>query len=139
MLYEFAIEPECFTSFENARYLLDQLGVHHARVVGSVQKVRKWRSAVLRACEIKGDKRTLEFLVKRLKFTNGGFVFPRKELNGTEEDWDGNLSWSENLLASHNRFSFQGLIFADDPPNTSEELISIARLSGDWKPWDVGS
>jgi len=64
MLYEFAVEPTCLDNWQTFRYLIEQFGVSHGRLISRFPK--DWIRLVIEHCSC------------------GSFTFKQKQLIGIE-------------------------------------------------------
>ena len=64
MIYEFAVDPSAVNNWQRFRYIYDQCGVEHGRLISRFP--HKWRKMVIAACVSEGVERIK--IVERLLF-----------------------------------------------------------------------
>jgi len=110
MLKEYAVEPECLNNWQTFRYLIEQFGIPHGRLVSQFPK--KWEKQVYTACSsfTFRQKKQLEDELKRLK--KNGLVRSGRE-------YDNSKKWISNALSQTDRNQPFHAIIVDslaDPP-----------------------
>jgi len=127
MLKEYAIEPACLNNWQTFRYLIEQFGIPHGRLIS--QFPRKWEKQVYAACSsfTFRQKNRLVDELKRLK--KSGLVRSGRE-------YDNSKNWVLNALSQADKnLPFHAVIidsFTDPPTGVliAEEITNTDPL---WK------
>tara|TARA_R100000027_G_scaffold67722_1_gene68182 strand:+ start:14082 stop:14984 length:903 start_codon:yes stop_codon:yes gene_type:complete len=100
MIYEYALEPEALSDWQTARYLLDQFGVPHGRLVSQFPK--SWKRCAYDACSGCSpiDKKRIEELLSK--------VGPK--LIRTGREYGSSDTWVANALRSHREHPFRAIL-----------------------------
>jgi len=106
LIHEFAIEPSALASKQNARYLLDGMGISKGRVISRFPK--KWFRLVMAACKDCADveKKYIESRLAELAKGNT----EQKVLRFARECLNPDREWIDNALGSHMSKPFRAII-----------------------------
>lgn len=91
MIHEYALDPEALSDWQTARYLLDQFGVHHGRLIS--QFPGKWKLKVYEACEGCSPINKTR-IVERLKQSDSKLIRMGR-------NFESQFPWVENAIRSH--------------------------------------
>lgn len=111
MIYEFAVDPVAMNNWQNFRYLNDNFGVEHGRLISRFPG--KWTKMVHAACNDnyhcgKISTMQLHSIVDRLKNINHKLVRFNRAYNSEKE-------WLENAEEQHSISEFRAIISINNP------------------------
>jgi hypothetical protein len=128
MIYEYAVEPACLADWENFRYLTENFGVSHGRLVSKFPS--DWAKRVIE--EINANKHSyiegqqwIEEL-KRLK---------KHALIRSSRSYDGSREWVENALYQHEKGKPFHAIIVKDSSELPQYVLEVKRLSNSIPKW----
>lgn len=129
MIHEYALDPELFSDWPTARYLLDQFGAQHGRMIS--QFPNKWKRQAYEACAGCSpiDRKRIE---ERLKNSD-------TKLIRMGRDFDGEITWIRNAERSHADRPFRLIISRSE--SASDGVVDPEELgpcTPEWTP-DEGS
>lgn len=123
MIHEYALDPEALADWPTTRYLLDQFGAQHGRLISRYPN--EWKRLVYEACDGCSplDKKRIE---ERLagsdnKLVRSGRIFDRA------------LHWIDNAKRSHNESPFRLII--SNARNASNGIVDAAEIGPDTTGW----
>jgi hypothetical protein len=128
LLYEYAIDPSCLSSWDRVKYFSEKLGFHHGRLIGSVPKKNKWRRDVYNACSGCADVDKLR-ITEKLSALNEAFVEAGR-IN------DGNEGWLDSAEREHKKNPFRAII-ADSNPKAFPEVLLAADITDETPLWNL--
>jgi hypothetical protein len=107
MLYEFALDPEVLNRWEPFRYLIDQFGIQHGRMIARFPK--HWKRLVYEACK---DCTTMELerITERLKDIDS-------KIFQSGRSYAGENPWILNAQTQHSTKPFRAIITKENPNN----------------------
>jgi hypothetical protein len=111
MIHEFAIDPVAMNNWQNFRYLNDNFGVEHGRLISRFPK--KWTKMVCNACNDNYDCGKISTIdrkriVERLKNIKHKLVRLKRRYNSEKE-------WLENAEEQHSISEFRAIISINNP------------------------
>lgn len=115
MIHEYALDPAIVTDWPSFKYIIDQCGVHHGRLISEFPK--DWPTVAIGLCQIQGTKRTA--IVDRLK----GLKYERK-LAISKRIYNDEREWINNALSQHDIKPFHAIIALHNPRNCNYVLIA---------------
>ncbi|MBV5329809.1 MAG: hypothetical protein JZU65_19635 [Chlorobium sp.] len=115
MLYEYAVEPDCMGDWQTFRYLIEQFGVSHGRLVSQFPK--DWFKSVWKSCEsFKPEQRwKAEIELKRIK---------QQASIKSGRNFDGTVSWLKNACTQHELKPFKAIIVKHAPEPSEHFLVA---------------
>jgi hypothetical protein len=115
MHHEFALDPECINDWAAFKYVVDQCGFEHGRLISRFPG--KWERVALTACKIQGVKRTtiVEKTIRRMKEK---FVVANRDYDA------GGSPWLANAMRQNEKRPFHAIIALANPKN--HEVVLIA-------------
>jgi len=125
MVYEFAVNPAAIKTWQNFRYIIDQFGVEHGRLI--TRFPRKWQKLVIRECEEKGAKRTA--IVEKLRSIDHKLASIGREYNPEKE-------WIDNALQQHSIKAFRAII-SDINKNDHPDILAADDFDEQNLKWKV--
>ncbi len=108
MLYEFAVEPGALASWQTCRYVLDQMGVSHGRMLSAFPKRKQWKELVRKACEGLPD-RDKKRIIEKLENVNTLMLPARRP-------YDPSRLWMANALEQQGIDPFHAIIARNGDP-----------------------
>jgi len=107
MLYEFAVEPACLANWQVCRYIVDQMGAAHGRMIAEFPRRKLWKRMVRDACDAADvpDRDRLR-IVEKLKSVNRKMIRARRA-------YDESLDWVPNAVLQHERDPFHAIVCRD--------------------------
>ena len=114
MHHEFALDPECVNDYAALKYVVDQCGFEHGRLISRFPG--KWEREAMKACKIQGPKRTAIFekIIRRMK----------DKLVVANRDYDAGSPWLSNATRQHETRPFHAIIALANPKNHETVLIA---------------
>lgn len=126
MFHEFALDPEVLKTWPAFRYLTDQFGMSHGRLISRFPN--KWKKAVYEACESASpiDKSRIEEGLRRID--------PKLYASGRE--YDSACQWIVNASRSHAEHPFRAIITTAERSgaNGATDHESISDNTECWLP-----
>ena len=124
MIHEFALDPLVVNDLQAFKYIVDQCGVHHGRMIS--QFPRKWKRMAINLCELQGAKRTT--ITEKLRTID-------KKLISLGREYNGDLNWLENAQRQHKNKSFRAII----SPNSHDcgGVLIPSEIGEDTAQWAV--
>lgn len=126
MIHEFAVDPEALASWQNFRFLVDQFGVHHGRLISRFPG--KWKRMVFQACEECAPIEK-ERIIERLRGIDD-------KLLAAGRDYNRAIDWLPNALDSNAETPFHAIISTPAKVNGTPHL-DVETLSGGDEKWSV--
>lgn len=104
MFHEFALDPEVLRTWTAFRYLTDQFGMCHGRLISKFPS--KWKAAAYKACAHASplEKSRIEEGLRRID----------SKLCASGRDFDATLDWIGNAARSHADQPFRAIITTSD-------------------------
>ena len=132
MIYEFAVDPVAMNNWQNFRYLNDNFGVEHGRLISRFPG--KWTRMVYDACNDnyacgKISTMQLQSIVERLKNINHKLV----RLNRL---YDSKKEWFENAEEQHSISRFRAIISTHNP-NGQSYILNASEIDATNPLWNV--
>jgi hypothetical protein len=126
MHFEFAIDPASINRWEPFRYVFDNCGYEHGRLISRFPK--KWKKMVYEACEDCGEieKKKIE---ERLVNIDGKFY-------KNSRDYDSSKDWLINAELKHGIIPFRAIISSDNPRNI-DDILLIGDLHSETHNWKI--
>jgi hypothetical protein len=134
MVYEYAVEPAALNNWQDFRYVYDQIGVEHGRLISRYPS--KWASMVMKSCEENKHLRDVDRLriVEKLKNQEKNKM---ARLNRSyDSDNDSQNTWMSNVAMQNRQRPFHAIIarsIALKIPN----LINIENVDPSHPLWQV--
>jgi len=113
MHYEYALDPECVNNWSAFKYVVDQCGFEHGRLI--VRFPGKWEREAINACKIQGVKRT--DIVEKLRRMKNKLVVANR-------DYDTGSPWLTNAARQHEVKPFHAIIALTNPKKHEKVLIA---------------
>jgi len=129
MLHEYAVEPECFDNWERFRYLSENFGVSHGRLISMFPQ--NWGKRVYEAIENNPDLWT-----DNQRVTEKLMYLKEHALIRSGRDYEPSLTWIENAIKQHQRGKpFHAVVVRDsaDHPDFVLSAASLSDTSPKWK------
>lgn len=136
MLREYAIEPEALARHPLPLMVTSAFGPNTGRYMATVQKHNKWRQRVASAIrQIREEgggnslaiEKLLMWLEKQKNTAQQTLYIERPEVQ-----FDGDLSWLENILKAHSITAYDGILTCSGEKNT-QKLVDIHEEQDWWK------
>ena len=132
MIHEFAVDPIAMNNWQNFRYLNDNFGVEHGRLISRFPG--KWTSMVYDACNDnyacgKISTMQLHSIVDRLKNINHKLV----RLNRL---YDSKKEWFENAEEQHSISRFRAIIYTHNH-NGQSYILNASEIDATNPLWNV--
>lgn len=127
MVFEYAVDPSAISNWQDFRYVVDQCGVHHGRIIAEYPA--KWKREVYRACK-KGCK---DIELKRIEeklLTIGD------RLRKTGRHYADAHDWLTNAEQTHQAEPFHAIVSYHNPRKHPQTLVA-KQLSEDTPLWKV--
>lgn len=129
MIHEYALDPEALSDWQTARYLLDQFGAQHGRLISQFPK--NWKRRVYDACVGCSpiDKKRIE---ERLASCDPKLIRTGRNFESTDP-------WITNAVRSHGERPFRLIVSRAE--NASDSIADAEELGPDTPGWtpDEGS
>jgi len=106
MIHEFAVDPAIVNDWQVFKYIVDQCGIPHGRLISSFPK--DWPKAAIHLCQIQGPKRTA--IVERLRNLN-------HKLSRSMRTYDYEREWIDNAFLQHQENPFHAIISIQNTNN----------------------
>jgi hypothetical protein len=135
MIYEYAIEPEAVVGWASnilaCRYIKDNFGIGKPRMMIEFPNKKKYRKHFRRAAASLNENDKMR-LVELFSLLTENSV----SRTGVEE-YDGNVSWIENVEKENKRHFFKAILAENNPRNIKNFLLS--DQIGEWPKdlWEV--
>jgi len=113
MIHEFALDPACLNNWPTFKYVIDQCGVHHGRLISRFP--RRWQKEAISRCIIEGVKRTA--VVEKLRNME-------HKLINSNRNYSSERDWLENAENQHEIKFFHAIISCENPRNHEKVLIA---------------
>jgi len=130
MLYEFAVEPTCLDNWQTFRYLIEQFGVSHGRLISRFPK--DWIRLVIEHCSC------------------GSFTFKQKQLIGIEmqrikrdalirsgRNYENSTNWMENAISQQNKTKPFHAIIVKKVFKPADYLLEAEDISQNEPRWAI--
>lgn len=125
MHYEFAFDPECVNDWSAFKYVVDQCGFEHGRLISHFPS--KWEKDACIACKMQGAKRTA--VVEKLRSMKSKFI-------SSNRVYDRKLSWLANATTQHKTKPFHAIIASENPLN-NETILIDRNIDPTTPQWNV--
>jgi len=130
MLYEFAVEPTCLADWSSFRYLIEQFGVSHGRLISRFPK--DWIRSVIEHCGCGAftfiQKKRLISEMERIK---------RHALIRSGRDYETTLSWQENALTQHAKSKPFHAIIVKEASSPENYLLPASDITQHDERWAI--
>lgn len=113
MISEFALDPTVVNDWPSFKYIVDQCGVHHGRLISGFPQ--KWQLVAINLCQIQGTKRTA--IVEKLRYLGHKMMDSNRTYNYQQE-------WIVNAEQQHSIKPFHAIITIQNP--MAREYVLIA-------------
>lgn len=134
MVYEYAVEPAALNNWQDFRYVYDQIGVEHGRLISRFPS--KWASMVMKSCEENQQLRDVDRLRIVEKLTNLEKNKMVRLNRPYDPDNDSNNIWMSNAAAQHRQRPFHAIL-ARTHELKIPELINIDNIDASHPLWQV--
>jgi hypothetical protein len=126
MIHEFALDPAIVNDWPTFKYIVDQCGVPHGRLISNFPK--DWNDVARKICKFENAKRLC--IVEKLK--NDKF---KSKMACSKRTYDEERKWIDNAFLQHNIKPFQAIIALENPENCKYVLIAdeIGEETPLWK------
>lgn len=134
MVYEYAVEPAALNNWQDFRYVYDQIGVEHGRLISRFPS--KWASMVMKSCEENQHLRDVDRLriVEKLKNQEKNKM---ARLNRSyDPDNDSQNTWMSNVAMQHRQRPFHAIL-ANSTDLKIPELITMDNIDPSHPLWQV--
>lgn len=129
MIHEFAVEPAAIDNWKDFRFIFDQIGVEHGRLISRFP--RKWEAMVMEAA--RDNQRTRD--IERAKIAEK----LRKSDNKTVRmcrPYDPEISWMKNVQAQQKQHPFRAVVGRQNDI-AADNFLSIDELDDTQPLWNV--
>lgn len=126
MLKEYALDPDCLKTWQSFRYLIENFGVPHGRLIAEYP--RHWLRLVYESCagfSFQHKQKMIDEL-KRIK---------RSGLCRTSRVYDGKLEWLQNAIAQQEISPFHAIIALEANPDF--KVLNADELSRTVPLWAI--
>lgn len=113
MHHEYALDPECVNDWSAFKYVVDQCGFEHGRLISRFPG--RWERSANTVCKMQGAKRTA--VIEKLRNM-------KNKLVSANRDYDKGLSWLANATKQHETRPFHAIIASANPQNREKILIA---------------
>jgi hypothetical protein len=127
MLHEFAVDPWALASWQDFRYVVDQCGVEHGRLIAEFPE--KWKQDVYHACRGVCNDVQLTKVVEKLSQIKG-------KLSKLHRAFDNNVTWLLNAETAHLSRPFHAIL-ASENPRSKREVLLVEGLTDDTPLWRI--
>ena len=117
MIYEFALDPVSINNWQACRYVIEQCGVEHGRIISRFPK--KWKKLVYIACS---ECSTIELKRIEEKLSSLG-----NKIFGFCRSYDNEKTWLENAKHQHIKNPFRAIISTVNDNNN--EILNVYDLN----------
>lgn len=126
MLYEYAVEPTCLSNWKDFRYLIENFGVSHGRLISQFPK--DWPRKVFDACTAFSfrQRQQLEIELDRVK---------KHALIRSNRSFDGTLPWDENAISQHQNVKPFHAIIVKEAAGKPDYVLGVDDLSRNSTLW----
>jgi hypothetical protein len=126
MLHEFAVEPECFENCWNFRYLTENFGVSHGRLISDFPET--WNTQLRKVIESSP-------WTKGLQLTEKILYIKKHALIRSARDYDSSHTWTENAVTQHQSGKPFHAIVVRDSTNQPDFVLSADSLDNTNPKW----
>lgn len=136
MIHEFAVEPEAINNWQDFRFICDQAGVEHGRLISRFPKI--WAKMVMEAVDANPSVRDVErsSIVSRLQnMEKGKMIRLNRPYDSLMNDNPKN-NWLQNVESQHKQNPFHAVILRQNKL-TGENFLSIYDLDSLNPLWNV--
>jgi hypothetical protein len=127
MIREFAVDPRAVANWHDFRYVVDQCGVEHGRLIAEFPD--KWKREVYRACKGVCNDIQLARIVQKLSQI-------KSKLSQSRRAFDSNVAWLPNAENAHLVRPFHAILARENPRAIPEVLI-VENLGDDTPLWKI--
>lgn len=129
MIHEFAIEPAAIDNWKDFRFVFDQVGVEHGRLISRFP--RKWPSMVIEAIELNPKTRDVERLriVERLRSSD-------TKIARMNRSYDPEMSWLLNVQVQQKKNPFRAVVGRCNEIDANN-FLNISELDDTHPLWKI--
>lgn len=126
MIHEFAVDPALLNNWERFRYLTENFGVCHGRLISRFPK--RWKAMVYDGLNGVGDmeRKKIEFCLQRIN----------EKMQVHSAPWDNAKCWLQNAENEHKRQPFHAIVAGENPRN-HDQVLAYDDLSEHTPLWAV--
>jgi hypothetical protein len=129
MIHEFALDPAVATDWSSFKYIVDQCGVQHGRLISRFP--RKWDKDAYAACQnIQGDRERKKYVEKIISIKND------KKLASFHRDYNDKKDWLQNAVNQHAARPFRAII-SPQSPKGNESVLFPEEIDENNALWNV--
>ncbi len=126
MISEFALDPAVVNDWPSFKYIVDQCGVHHGRLISGFPG--SWQRMALNLCQIQGTKRTA--IVEKLRNMRYKMMNSNRIYNDQQE-------WIVNAEQQHCIKPFHAIITTPNPTMDREYVLIADDIEENTPLWNV--
>jgi len=130
MINEYAVEPEALNNWQNFRYVDDQVGVEHGRLISRFPG--KWARMVMAACSENTQLRDVERSRIAIKLKN----LEKKKMAKLNRPYDPEKNWMNNIEEQQRQRPFHAVIARNNEAKIPN-IMNIDELDASHPLWNV--
>jgi len=130
MIYEYAVEPAVLNNWQDFRYVYDQVGIEHGRLISNFPST--WAKMVITACADNSQLRDIDRtrLVEKLKSLR------MNKMVKMNRPYDPGRNWLANADIEHRRCPFRAVL-SRSTESSIPNLLNFDDLDADHSLWYV--
>jgi len=130
MVYEYAVEPAALNNWQDFRYVYDQIGVEHGRLISRFPS--KWAAMVMKACEENQHLRDVDRLRIVEKLQNQ----EKNKMARLNRPYDPENNWMNNVEAQQRQRPFHAVL-ARNNEGKIPNILNIDDLNSSHPLWNA--
>lgn len=130
MINEYAVEPEALNNWQNFRYVDDQVGVEHGRLISRFPG--KWARMVMAACSENTQLRDVERSRIAIKLKN----LEKNKMAKLNRPYDPEKNWMNNIEEQQRQRPFHAVIARNNEAKIPN-ILNIDELDASHPLWNV--
>ncbi len=131
MIYEFAVEPAAIDNWKDFRFIYDQVGVEHGRLISRFP--RKWVAMVIDALKLNPQMRDIERtrIVEKLRNSDN-------KIARMNRPYDPAMNWMLNVQTQQKQKPFNAVVGRRNEID-ADNFLNIADLDDTYPLWKIST